>query len=84
MNSINAYPGTLNRGRSAADREAASSAAGFVDSIAAMLQGVQDFAERALKDELDGGQHMDEVAEVLDAISDAIGKARKAESKISE
>jgi len=81
MNSIHT-PG-LNRARAAAQSEAAATVADAMDTIATMLQGVQDFADRALKDELDGGEHGDEAGEVVDAISDAIGKARNVEGKLS-
>jgi hypothetical protein len=65
MNSIH-RPG-LNHARAAAEAEAAADVADVMDTIAGMLEMVQDFAKRALKDELEGGHHGDEVAEVVDA-----------------
>jgi hypothetical protein len=83
MNSI-ASPGTLNCGRASADHEEVGGTADVLDSIRTMLEGVRDFAERALKEQRAGGVYRDEAAEVCDPIGDAIGKARDAESKISE
>jgi hypothetical protein len=79
MNSIR--PG-LNKPRAAADAEATLGAADGFDTISTMLERVQEFAASALKDELAGGHHQDEAAEVIDAISDAIGLAKKGEGKI--
>lgn len=81
MNSLR--PG-LNKGRAAADAEAAASAADAFDTIANMLDRVQEFARLVLKEDLDGGLYHDEAANVVDAISDATGKARQAESKLLE
>jgi hypothetical protein len=80
MNSIR--PG-INHTRAAADAEAAAEAADVLSSIAGMLDKVKDFAERALKAELDGGPYQDEAGAVVDAISDAIGRAQQAESDLS-
>jgi hypothetical protein len=82
MGIVRSYPPGLNKGRAAADAEAAAAAADTFDSIGSMLEGVQDFAARALKDELAGGHYQDQAAEILDAISDAIGAAKEAEGKI--
>jgi hypothetical protein len=81
MNSIH-RPG-LNRARAAAQSEAAASVADVMDTIATMLQGAHYFAEQALKEELEGGEHGDEAGEVVDAISDAIGKPRNVEGNLS-
>jgi hypothetical protein len=63
------------------DREAAVAATDVLDSIVTKLLRLQDFARIALRDELDGGQSQAEATDVMDAISNAIGAARTAESK---
>lgn len=45
-------------------------------SIASMLEKVRDFAELALKEELNGGHFQDEAGAIVDRISDAIGEAK--------
>ena len=81
MNSIH-RPG-LNTAVAAAEAEAVASVADVMDTIAGMLGLVQEFAERALKDELADGEHGYEAGQVIDAISDAIGKARSVQDKLS-
>jgi hypothetical protein len=83
MNSIRHRP-SLKTSRASADFEAAAETADTFASIASMLEKVRDFAERALKAEVDGGRHQDEANGVLDAIGDARGAALQAESKVSE
>jgi hypothetical protein len=84
MNSVRSLHATgLNRAGTAADFEAAAETADTFASIASMLEKVRDFAERALKAEVDGGRHQDEANGVLDAIGDARGAALQAESKVS-
>ena len=71
----------LNHGRAGVGAGATAEAADVFDTISTMLEGVRDFATRARKDELAGGHHQDEAGEVIDAISDAIGKAGNGEGR---